>query len=68
MSGAAAEHVGAYYDLLEAQLIKAKNSPPDTRIPAVRIALRDLDAPHRGRLALLDRVELLVLDFALDAT
>lgn len=38
--GKAAPHVQGYYDLLESQLVKAKHSPLDTAIPAVRVALR----------------------------
>ena len=38
--GKAGPQVQAYYDLLETQLIKAKRTPPDTTIPAVRLALR----------------------------
>lgn len=38
--GKAAPHVQAYYDLLESRLIKAKHSPLDTSIAAVRVALR----------------------------
>lgn len=38
--GKAAEHVEAYYDLLESRLEKAKHTPLDTSIAAVRVALR----------------------------
>ncbi len=38
--GKAAPHVKACYDLLESRLVKAKHSPLDTTIPAVRVALR----------------------------
>ncbi len=42
--GKAAEKVEAYYDLLESCLVKAKHTPLDTRVAAVRVALRK----HRG--------------------
>jgi hypothetical protein len=38
--GKAASHVQAYYDLLESRLIKAKHTPLDTSITAVRVTLR----------------------------
>jgi len=38
--GRAAPHVQVYYDLLESCLIKAKHTPLDTSIAAVRVALR----------------------------
>lgn len=38
--GAAAKDVRAYYELLEHQLAQSRLKPPDTRIPAIRVALR----------------------------
>ena len=38
--GSAAPAVREFYELLESRLSKARTTPPDTRVPAIRVALR----------------------------